>query len=384
MRWMRWWWRQQARFEWFATYLLERRLRHSTQVSVTVVVGALSAVAVAMSWSLAGPHQPWERFANATAATTGAVLSALWLWRWPTLNQSRLFVAAAAGAITAASLAQSDPLAGLSACYAFIVLGGYIALLHDAKATVANFVISTAVAAALTWEVRSDGGDVVFAACQAAILALFSIGAPIVVNAMLHVMADDIARTDLDALTGLFNRRGFYRHTARLIDRCAATHDGHLVIAMVDIDDFKRLNDDYGHHAGDEALIALGRVLAEESSDAAVVARVGGEEFLIADLFPIDGSTPAALLCQAIAAAPLNLTASIGTSSLPISCLDHPRRRHLIDRLIAHADDAMYVAKTAGGNRYHHRDFDRVDDRPTLQAHDQPGPRHERWWATKQ
>ena len=112
--------------------------------------------------------------------------------------------------------------------------------------------------------------------------------------------------------------------------------------------------------------------------------RIGGEEFLIADLFPIDGSTPAALLCQAIAAAPLNLTASIGTSSLPISCLDHPRRRHLIDRLIAHADDAMYVAKTAGGNRYHHRDFDRVDDRPTLQAHDQPGPRHERWWATKQ
>lgn len=234
MRWLRWWWRQQDRFEWFTTYLGERRLQRSARVSIAVITSAFAAVAVAMLGSPAGPHAPWPRFVEGTAAITGVALAVLWLWR-STLGQSRLYGVAAAASIAAACLAQSDPQVGITGSFAFVILAGYLALMHGAKASAANVLTAITVAAVLLARVSDQGGDVVLAACQAGILALFGIGTPIMLNAMLHVMASDITRSDVDALTGLLNRRGFYRHTARLIDRCADTCDGHLVIAMIDI-----------------------------------------------------------------------------------------------------------------------------------------------------
>ena len=126
MRWLRWWWRQQDRFEWFTTYLGERRLQRSARVSIAVITSAFAAVAVAMLGSPAGPHAPWPRFVEGTAAITGVALAVLWLWR-STLGQSRLYGVAAAASIAAACLAQSDPQVGITGSFAFVILAGYLA-----------------------------------------------------------------------------------------------------------------------------------------------------------------------------------------------------------------------------------------------------------------
>src|SRR6185312_6028120 len=106
----------------------------------------------------------------------------------------------ATASIAAACVSQSDPLAGLTGCYAFVVLGAYIALMHCAKATSYNFVVGLGVAAILGWRVANSGGDIVLAVCEMAMLALFSVGAPVGLQIMLHFMADDILRSDRDAL----------------------------------------------------------------------------------------------------------------------------------------------------------------------------------------
>jgi diguanylate cyclase (GGDEF)-like protein len=204
------------------------------------------------------------------------------------------------------------------------------------------------------YRVHASGGDVVFAASQFVVLALFGVAVPVGLNSMLNLMAADIARSDRDALTGLLNRRGFHRRTRHLIDSQADRGGGELTIAMLDLDRFKQLNDRRGHAAGDEALIDVARVLREVTHPTAVVARVGGEEFLVAEA-PSPGEAPlSARLCQAVAESSHDITASVGSSSVPMSWLDHQNRALVIDHLIAVADAAMYSAKTDGGNQHRH------------------------------
>jgi diguanylate cyclase (GGDEF)-like protein len=352
--WIRRWWRQPDRFDWFAGYLKDRHLQHAARASVAGVTAAFSAVAAAMLWSPAGPHETWPKVGGATAAIAGAMMALLWLVRWPILVQSRLYVFFANASVAVACLSQSDPLAGLTGCYAFIVLGAYIALMHCAKATSYNFVVGLGVAAILVWRVAQCRGDIILAACEMVILVVFSVGAPVALRTMLLIMSTDILRSDCDALTGLLNRRGFYRHTIRLIDYFAQADVGYLTITMIDLDHFKQVNDNHGHLAGDIALIAVGRALHAISGPSSVVARVGGEEFLVADLCAAHRPTLGARVCGAIADAPHGITASVGTAGMLVAQLDHQDRTHLIDQLIARADAAMYVAKNAGGNQHQH------------------------------
>jgi diguanylate cyclase (GGDEF)-like protein len=353
-RWARRWWRQSDRFDWFAVYLEDLHLQPVARVAMAGITAAFSAVAAAMLWSPAGPHEPWQKVGGGAAAIIGALLTVFWLFRWPTLKQSRLYVFFANACIAMACLSQSDPLVGLTGCYVFLVLSGYIALMHCAKATSYNFVVSLGVAGFLTWQVSNRGDDFILAACELALLTMFSIGAPVALHTMLQIMASDILRSDRDALTGLLNRRGFYRHTSRLIDRCAKAGLGHVAITMIDLDHFKQVNDNHGHLAGDKALIDVGCALRVNGGASAVVARVGGEEFLIAELCTSGESPVAAVLCDAIADTPQGITASVGTTSVPVAQLDQRNRTHLIDQLIAHADAAMYAAKKAGGNQHQH------------------------------
>jgi len=154
-----------------------------------------------------------------------------------------------------------------------------------------------------------------------------------------------------DTLTGSLNRRGlddvFEREFARAERRSAP-----LCIALLDLDDFKRLNDTYGHSAGDEALIHLVRVVKETLRTMDVIGRFGGEEFLI--VLP-DTALDAAM--QTVTRVQRELTKRIFmhehaklliTFSAGVA-LRAPGEgpAHLIER----ADSALYKAKKAGKNR---------------------------------
>jgi diguanylate cyclase len=83
-----------------------------------------------------------------------------------------------------------------------------------------------------------------------------------------------------DALTGLANRRSFELALAREVDRVARSGEPTLMLAL-DIDHFKRINDTYGHAAGDQVICAVARMLTETVRPMDLVARVGGEEFAV-------------------------------------------------------------------------------------------------------
>ncbi len=180
-------------------------------------------------------------------------------------------------------------------------------------------------------------------------LVSFELGGPMQMSA-LYEDAQRMATTD--ALTGLLNRRAFLES----VDRERARSDRHILpfsLLLLDIDHFKKVNDTRGHAAGDAVLKGVAQVLLKVARRSDVVARWGGEEFVIA--LPQTGEAGARIAAErvrrAIAASshpapegdPLVVTASIGVASS-----ESPWKA---EGLIGAADAAMYAAKARGRNR---------------------------------
>jgi diguanylate cyclase (GGDEF)-like protein len=151
---------------------------------------------------------------------------------------------------------------------------------------------------------------------------------------------------DTDALTGLLNRRGLAPLLEALVARAGAT-GAELAVVMVDLDHFKRFNDRHGHLVGDEALIRLAGALTAAARDGDHVARVGGEEFLMALPGADAGAAQACaddvmrrLRDEAIDA-DLRLTVSAGIAT-------HGPDADSVHLLMRSADQALYRAKHAG------------------------------------
>ncbi|WP_052769084.1 GGDEF domain-containing protein [Aurantiacibacter marinus] len=161
---------------------------------------------------------------------------------------------------------------------------------------------------------------------------------------------DKIRRfAETDELTGLSNRRELLRSLDRMIG-ASKRSSRPLSIAILDIDRFKRVNDTYGHPAGDEVIKAVGQVATQMMRDQDVIGRLGGEEFVI--IFP-DCDTDAALaacerLRSAIAGLPVLIedgAAITVTLSFGVSRFGKGDDR---TSLIARADEALYEAKEGG------------------------------------
>jgi len=159
-------------------------------------------------------------------------------------------------------------------------------------------------------------------------------------------------RTVRDNLTGLYNRAYLMEQIGPLRERNQMLGLGTAVL-MLDVDHFKRVNDVYGHDAGDAALREVAKTLRDSTRSEDLVARYGGEEFLI--LLPVSSTEQAveraeqirSLLAERSVRAgrrELRITASFGVSC---SLIDRPRT---ISALIATADSALYEAKRAGRN----------------------------------
>ena len=154
----------------------------------------------------------------------------------------------------------------------------------------------------------------------------------------------------IDGLTGIYNRRHFEVQIAAEIER-ASRYDGRLAIIMIDIDHFKRLNDEFGHLLGDEVLRQVSGVFEQQLRKVDVVCRYGGEEFAI--LVPQTSGANAVEVAEKLRrmvegyrfpGVPLKVTISAGVAEFPT----HGRSR---DELVAAADAALYASKEAGRNR---------------------------------
>jgi diguanylate cyclase (GGDEF)-like protein len=160
-----------------------------------------------------------------------------------------------------------------------------------------------------------------------------------------------------DALTGLANRELFHESLHLGVER--ARRDGtSIAVLYLDLDNFKQLNDTEGHHVGDRLLASLAERLTSSTRDVDVVARQGGDEFLLmlADLAPSEADVVIQRVLKRVLAAlsepidvgagvPFVVHGSIGVSRLPQDAPD-------AETLMRHADAAMYRAKRAAPGGY--------------------------------
>jgi diguanylate cyclase len=176
---------------------------------------------------------------------------------------------------------------------------------------------------------------------------------PFAIQVVVRALGVDLLRTDRDPLTGLLNRRACER---AILGRILASADhAYLAVAMVDLDRFKELNDTHGHAAGDAALVAVAHALTAVSNDTALIGRVGGEEFLVADTVHTERPPGwGRRLCDAVAATAAPVTASVGIATLALAGVGNNDAENAYRQVVAHADTAMYEAKRRGGNHARH------------------------------
>lgn len=178
-----------------------------------------------------------------------------------------------------------------------------------------------------------------------------STGLTLLAVIVVEIMDDAKANSEIDPLSGLLNRRGFDTRVSQILARPMSGYPHSVIVC--DLDHFKAVNDTYGHAAGDQVILAFGRMLAGHAPPEAICARFGGEEFAI--FLPSTGEATGYLFAQGLR----NSFSSLAIIGLPdtvrlsasfgVCALASPGDS-IVDT-IKGADSALYDAKKGGRNR---------------------------------
>jgi two-component system cell cycle response regulator len=182
-------------------------------------------------------------------------------------------------------------------------------------------------------------------------------------DAMRLALGAELDLASRDALTGLFNRRHAMSRLSDMISPQPEAKGNTYAILLIDLDNFKRVNDGFGHGAGDEVLIEASTRMRDAIGPQDLLARYGGEEFLL--VLPGAGMVAAREMAEKIrrqiegrvydlktGGYRLQMTASIGVTVQNYDTCDAPMTRlERIRRVIDHADQALRMAKCAGRNQ---------------------------------
>ena len=166
-----------------------------------------------------------------------------------------------------------------------------------------------------------------------------------------------------DSLTGLFNRHRFQEELGRVIAEAARHETNHGAVLFFDLDEFKYVNDTFGHRVGDAILIRVAGEISAVVRGTEMFSRLGGDEFglLLPDATAEDAQQLAERIVRAVSQIPfrfdsknLRLTTSVGIAL-------YPEHGSSVEELVAHADTAMYQVKEGGkhGWRVYRPDLDR-------------------------
>lgn len=155
-----------------------------------------------------------------------------------------------------------------------------------------------------------------------------------------------------DHLSGLLNRRAFY-FLAEQAKAISLRNKRPYSALMIDVDHFKQINDTYGHEAGDLAIKHVSEILTQQSRESDIIARFGGEEFLI---LLLETDNRAAIIAgekirQALASSPLQFEQNSIPMTVSCGVAATSSETTALDELIAKADKALYQAKQTGRNK---------------------------------
>ena len=174
-------------------------------------------------------------------------------------------------------------------------------------------------------------------------------------NAMQAFLLEEVTverrRAQIDSLTRMWNRDGILRLAQEAIARTRAGQQGSAFV-MVDLDEFKAVNDTFGHAAGDEVLRASSRRMLSALRESDVLGRIGGDEFLLV-LSPCDSEKTAELVAtrvtQRLTASPI----TSGKNQIPVAAsigvqYVEPHSKRSLESILKRSDAALYDAKRAG------------------------------------
>lgn len=160
-------------------------------------------------------------------------------------------------------------------------------------------------------------------------------------------------QANTDALTGVFNRYALterFSYDKNLIGQS----DKLIAICLIDLDNFKPINDQFGHQVGDKVLVMLAKILNEQLREHGTLARLGGDEFvlMLTNLSKLEEVETFMLRLQHALVQPLLIEEHRITLSASIGISLYPQHDEELDGLLRHADHAMYLAKQYGKNRF--------------------------------
>ncbi|CAM3440856.1 diguanylate cyclase domain-containing protein [Tsukamurella hominis] len=279
------------------------------------------------------------------------------LWSKGTRGKGSIaFVAYADIGLAGVVLCMQNAQAALIGTGLFAVIGAYVAHFVDGRVMALHIAFSTTVILVL-------GGVLLTAGFYPLTVGLEVVVAIVVANAvvallrrytveMQRLISRQLLESSLDPLTSVLNRRGFAFSSGRLLHRAT----GELVVAAIDVDQFKAINDRFGHTVGDGVLRNVARLIAAGTTPNAVVARLGGDEFAVISANP---ERDAMFLSETIHRDPVRLPDGSAVSlSIGLVRVDHapaartPRTASaVLDDLNDRADRALKASKTAGRNR---------------------------------
>ncbi|WP_330184906.1 GGDEF domain-containing protein [Nocardia sp. NBC_01503] len=341
------WWRDTGNHHWLAHVLASHSVLRWQRWTVGAGGILLAVIGITTALSAAGPTDTFG-LTIFGIVITGALLWALrwWFLPWPSTAESLALFAAADIAITACCLQDSDRVYGSLGAILLVVTGCYLTFFHGPKVLAAHAVWSLLSVTVLTWRMVSAGGDAYLAVAIVLIMvAAVVLSLPSLQFMFWLVQSESIS----DPLTKLLNRRGLEFQLNRLFE---AKDEAEICVMIADLDQFKTVNDRFGHSMGDEVLIRTAQLLQVCDTADLVTARSGGEEFtVVGNLSTEQARAAAESFRQAVAADHIiPVTVSIGIAVFdPADCDGTPWPTP--EELVQCADGAMYQAKTSGGDR---------------------------------
>ncbi|TPH15035.1 sensor domain-containing diguanylate cyclase [Litorilituus lipolyticus] len=156
----------------------------------------------------------------------------------------------------------------------------------------------------------------------------------------------------IDGLTQIYNRKHWQESLEQEFAK-ARRHDKALSLIMFDLDNFKQLNDHYGHQGGDQVLIEISKTIGNLLRVEDVFGRYGGEEFavILPETSILGAIELAERICQTVANTPIKFKESNIIATVSIGVAQLTERDSHFESLIMHADDALYIAKNNGRNQ---------------------------------
>lgn len=339
---LRAWWHDAVDYNWLVRTLGARSALTPLKILIGTTGAAIAVMGAVIAGTPVGPpgHPGIPSTVGVVAGTAWALR--WWLLPWPSRIESLVLIGCADVLFTIEFLQVPNRLFGATGTVLLVVTGSYLCVFHGAPALLAHSAWSVLSVTLFSVRIATGGEDVRLAVAVALLLlaAITALPAFKILYWLLRI--ESLA----DPLTELLNRRGLETRLPLLVERHSA-----VCVLYLDLDRFKSVNDTWGHSVGDRVLVRTARRLREAAGDEAVVARTGGEEFVVALPIAAAAARAEAERLRQVVAEPADTTVTASVGAALFDSTTCPRcPRPTADRLLQSADAAMYRAKQAGGN----------------------------------